>query len=165
MPDTDRKKIKDQQEGVYASAKDISDAQDAVADMHKRTFHERRPYAANDAATFTVQLAKVKRKSRVKAIDIDAITVITGNATNYELFTFFTKLANGSAGVTLGTWNTHTGAQSTITANVSSAVTIATNADSILAAGTKVLCTMAPQGDGWNVSVNGTSFSVDVEEI
>ena len=67
--------------------------------------------------------------------------------------------------MTLGSWNTHTSAQSTITANVTASVTIATNADSILAAGTKVHVAMAPQGTGWNVAYPGVSFTVDLEEI
>lgn len=165
MPDTDRKKIKDQQTGTYLTASGISDAKGAVADMHKRAFCQTRAYAANDAAAFTQRLATAVRKSRIKAINIDSIAAITGNATNYEVFTFSSRLANGDAGVTLGSWNTHTGAQSTISANTTASVTVVTNADSILVAGAKVLVSMAPQGTGWNVAYPGVSFTVDLEEI
>jgi hypothetical protein len=101
----------------------------------------------------------------VRAVKINAITAITGNATNYEKFTFSSQYANGTAKATLGSWNTHTGAQSTIAANTSGTVAIATNADAEIPAGGKLVVIMAPQGDGWNVSVAGTSFSADLEEV
>jgi hypothetical protein len=162
---TDRDKLKDQQKGTLRTAAGVSDPAEAVNAAHRRTFHVNRSYAANDAATFTQQLASTVRKARCKAIKIDTIAAITGNATNYELFTFFSQLSNGTAGVTLGTWNTHTSAQNTIAANVTGSVTVVTNADAELTAGTKVLVTMAPQGTGWNVAYPGVSFTVDLEEI
>lgn len=165
MPDTDRKKIKDQQKGEFLTAAGISDAKGEVENMHKRSFFTNRAYAANDTAAFTQQLATSVRKTRVKAIKIDSIAAITGNATNYQLFTFSSRLSNGDAGVTLGTWNTNTSAQSTIAANVTASVTVVTNADSILAAGTKVYVAMAPTAAGWNVAYPGVSFTVDLEEI
>lgn len=165
MPDTDRKKIKDQQIGTFVTAAGISSASNEVTEIHSRNFTAGRSYAANDAAAFTQPLVHVKRKSRVRKIQITSLADITGNATNYELFTFSTRLPNGDAGVTLGTWNTHTGAQSTITGNVSANVTVVTNADAILTAETKIRVAMAPQGTGWNVAYPGVSFSVDLEEI
>jgi hypothetical protein len=164
MP-TDRAKIKEQEKGVYKTTAGISDSAGAVEDTHKRTFCKDRPYAANDAAAFVQKLATVKRASRVKAINIESIAAITGNATNYEVFTFTSQYANGTALATLGSWNTHTGAQSTIAANVTSSVTVATNTDADLPAGAKVICSMAPQGTGWNVAYPGVSFVVDVEEV
>lgn len=165
MPDTDRKKIKDQQKGTFLTAAGITSPSDEVEKMHRRTFFHQRPYAANDAATFTAVIARPIRKTRVKAIKIDSIAGITGNATNYELFTFATQYPNGTAGVTLGTWNTHTSAQNTIAANVTGSVTVVTNADAEIPADMKILVTMAPQGTGWNVAYPGTAFTVDLEEV
>lgn len=167
MPtDTDRKKIKDQQKGYFVTAAGITSASNEVTEMHSRTVGPvLRAYAANDAATFTQVIATPQRKSRCRAIKIHAITAITGNATNYELFTFSSQYANGTALATLGTYNTHTGAQSTIAANVAGSVTVVTNSDAEIPAGGKVHVIMAPQGTGWNVSTVGTSFTVDLEEI
>jgi hypothetical protein len=165
MP-TDRKKIKDQQEGTYVTAAGISDAQGAVEDMHSRTVGPiHRPYLANDAATFTQLVAAPQRAVRARAVKINSIVGITGNATNYQKFTFSTQYANGTAKATLGSWNTHTGAQSTIAANTSGTVTIATNADAEIPAGGKLVVIMAPTGDGWNCSQSSTSFTADLEEI
>lgn len=166
MPDTDRKKVKDQQEGTFLSAAGISSAKTAVQDMHSRGGTAiARVYAANDAATFTQLLVNPPRKSRLKAVKINAVTAITGNATNYEVFTLSTQYANGTAIATVGSWNTHTGAQSTIAANVTASVTVSTNSDAEIPAGGKLFVVMAPQGTGWNVSTSGTSFTVDLEEI
>lgn len=165
MPDTDRKKIKDQEKGVYSSTAGIADAPGAVEDTHKRAFRVGVPYAANNAAAWTgLPVATLPRKVKIKTAKIYATTVITGNATNYELFTVATRLANGDAGVTLGTWNTHTGAQSTITANVPASITVVTNSDAEILAGSTVLVSMAPQGTGWNVD-QFTAFTFDFEEI
>lgn len=162
---TDRTRIKDQQKGEYKTTADISDSAGAVEDMHKRFGSKDRPYAANDAAAFTQRLVTVKRKSRAKAINIDSFATITGNATNYEVFTFSAIHPNGAAGPTLGSWNTHTSAQSTITGNVTASVTVATNSDATLEVGAKVIVAMAPQGTGWNVAYPGVSFTIDLEEV
>ncbi len=165
MPDTDRKKLKDQIESELVTTAGISSAKTAVQDVHKRTFHTTRPYAANNAAAFTMVLAVTQRKARLRAVKINSLADITGNATNYQKFTVSSQYANGVAGATLGTWNTHTGAQSTITGNVAVTVSTSTNADSVLAAGDKVLIAMAATGDGWNVAYPGVSFIVDLEEV
>ncbi len=166
MPtETDRKKIKDFQKGQYKTIASISDPSGEVENVHKRAFVVTRAYAANDAAAFTMEVATAKRKSRVKAIEIHSLATMTGNATNYQVFTFSSMLSNGTAGVTIGSWNTHTSAQNTITGNATASVTVVANADAELAAGTKVLCAMAPQGTGVNVAYPGVSFVVDLEEI
>jgi hypothetical protein len=165
MPDTDRKKIKDQQKGVYTSTAGIATPFESVDELHRSEHRCGVPYAANNAAAWTgFPVVTVKRKRKLKSISIYATTAITGNATNYELFTFATRLANGDAGVTLGTWNTHTSAQSTITANVAQNVTVVTNTDAEIAAGSTILVSMAPQGTGWNVD-QLTAFTVDLEAI
>lgn len=166
MPtDTDRKKIKDQQKGYFVTAAGIASSSNEVTSMHSRSLTVNRTYAANDAAAFTQRLSRVKRKSRLSSLVIDSIAEITGNATNYEVFTFSTRLPNGDAGVTLGTYNTHTGAGSTITANVPKSVTIVTNTDAEIAANSQILVAMAPQGTGWNVAYTGVTFTLDLEEI
>ncbi len=166
MPDTDRKKIKDQEVGTYVTAAGITSASNEVAKIHSRTFGPtHRPYAANDAATFTLLLANTQRKARVKAVKINSVVAITGNATNYQKFTFSTQHDNGTAIATLGSWNTHTGAQSTIAANTTATVTVATNSDAEVPALGKVFVIMAPTGDGWNATQASLSFTVDLEEI
>lgn len=163
MPDTDRKKIKDQQKGVFSSAAGIVAPADEVDAMHRDEFVAYPPYAANNAAAWTgLPLVTFRRKRKPVAGRIYATTVITGNATNYQLFTLSTRLANGDAGVTLGTYNTHTSAQSTVTANVAATFTV--NSDAEIAAGSTVLLSMAPQGTGWNVD-QLTCFTFDFEEI
>jgi hypothetical protein len=166
MPtDTDRKKIKDQQAGEFRTAAGIVDPTGETNAMHRRTFSRGRPYAANDAAAFTDFAAHPMRKTRAKAIKIDAITAITGNATNYQVFTFSTQYPNGTAGVTLGSWNTHTSAQNTITANVTASVNVVSNSDADIPADMKIVCAMAPQGTGMNVPQAGLLFTYDLEEI
>jgi len=165
MPDTDRKKIKDQQKGVYVTTAGIATVDESVNDLHKRTYTARPPYAANNAATWVgLPIATPPRKTRIRSFRITPTTAITGNATNYQLFTLATRHANGDAGVTLGTWNTHASAQSTIAANAGVAMTVVTNSDAEIAANAHIKLTMAPQGDGWNVD-QLTEFTLDLEEI
>ena len=165
MPDTDRKKIKDQQKGVYVTTAGIATVDESVNDLHKRTYSTRPPYAANDAATWVgLPICTHPRKCKARSFRITPTTVITGNATNYQLFTLAWRHANGDAGATLGTWNTHTGAQSTIAANAGVSMTLVTNSDAEIAANAHVKLTMAPQGTGWNVD-QLTEFTFDVEEI
>jgi hypothetical protein len=165
MTDTDRKRIKDFQKGQFLTIAEISNSAGETENLHKRTYSVGRPYAANDSAAFSQQIVHTLRKVRVKAIKIDAMATVTGNAANYELFTFATQYPNGTAGKTLGTWNTAPAAQNTITANVTGSVTVVTNSDADIPADMKILVTMAPQGTGMNAAYPGTSFTVDLEEI
>src|SRR5574338_825430 len=156
---TDRDKVKDFQEGQAVSIAGISNAQSAISDMHSRQYSTSRPYAANDTAAWTKTLASLQRKSRCKAFKIDSTATIANDSTDYVKFTLSWQYANGDAGKTLGSWNTHTSAQGAITANVTASVTVVTNSDAEVPAGAKLRLAQAIGGAGKNVTVSDTAFT------
>jgi len=164
MTDTDRKKIKDQQIGEFVPTAGIASASNEVTELHSRTFCTSRPYAANDTAAWTKQLAHTVREVRVRACKVDTTTTIASDNTDYVKFTLTSQYPNGDAIATHGAYNTHGGAQGALTANVSGSFSL-NAAVAVVPADAKFRIAQSIGGAGKNVVVTDTAFTLDVEEI
>jgi hypothetical protein len=160
MPDTDRKKIKDQQEGTYVTAAGISDPHGAVVAMHTRTVCYPKVGTENaDTNVAETLMFRVGRKSKPTIYYTSPLSA-TANATHYTLITVTRKTAGVDAGI-VGTWNTHTSAQGAFTSNVPFALTL--NTGVTLLAGDTLHYIKRTVGDGRSIGVG--SFTFELEEI
>lgn len=166
---TDRDKVKDQQEGEFLTAKDIVSAKTAVQDMHSRTACAHRKMGAENAATNVAELpiGFVPVKSKPRKIGIRVVTNIAADNSHYAVIHFYGRKAGTSTLV--GSWNTHGGAQGALTtagpAVISTAATgLITNAQSEIAADSDFTFDIQKVGNGQDVAA-GSIFSAWLEEI
>jgi hypothetical protein len=147
---TDRAKIKEQQEGTYVTAADISDAKDAVASMHARPI----PFVmsrttANEFTEFPMGFAP--HAARAKKVGIQVAANIASDNTDYVVFKFFHR-TNGTSTL-YASWNTHGGAQGALTTAgpgvISSAATgLVVNSDANIPANAGLQYSVVKAGDG-----------------
>lgn len=169
MTDTDRKKIKDEQEGVFLGLAGVADAHLATRDLHSITRDYTKATTENAitaSAALVPGLASVQRKSRLRDIGIYVTTNIAQNTANYAVINFYKRTAGTST--LIGSWNTGATTQGALTTNIAGHVTTAvgliTNSDADIAAGSSLVWNIAKTGTGQLVDV-GTVFSFDLEAI
>lgn len=151
---TDRFKIKEQQEGTYATAADISDVHDAVQAMNAR------PYPFVVTRTTANEFSEspcgfVPHKSRVKKMGIQVVANIASDNTSYLIFNLFKRVAGTSTLV--ASWNTHGGAQGALTtaapAVVSTAATgLVVNSDAVIPADAGLTYSVVKASNGQSVT-------------
>lgn len=166
---TDRTRIKNQQKGEYLTAAGMVDGNGAVNAMHtrQRDFQKRGTENAATNVAEVVCVADVARKSKLRKASIAVTTNITGDNTNYAIIKFFKRTSGTST--LIASWNTHGGAQSSLTTNVSGHCDNTTNglvvnSDAEIAAGSQITYSIGKLGSGQLVDI-GTCFSFDLEEI
>lgn len=166
---TDREKIKNQQEGVYLTAQNISSAKDAVDAMHCRPFGPFLKTGSENAATNVAEspMGFVPHKSRLKKLGIQVAANIAADGTDYTLFKFY-KRWNGTSTL-IASWNTHTNAQGALTTAspgiISSLATgLVTNSDADIPADYGLTYEILKFGAGKAVNTL-TVFSPWLEEI
>jgi len=165
---TDRDKIKDQEEGVYLSAAGISNAKEAVAQRECRPF----PFlktgtenAATNVAESPICLAP--HKCRAKKIGIQAASNVTSNASNYTLIKFFHR--TNAVSTCFATWNTAPAAQGALTTSdpgvMSTAATgLVVNSDANIPANAGIYYTIDKYGTGQAIATLST-FTLWLEEV
>lgn len=123
---TDRDKIKDQQEGVYLGAAGISNAKSAVSAMHARPVFDHRKAGAENAATNVSELPLTTcfHASKGKKFGIQTTANIAANATDYLIIRFYKRVAGTST--VIASWNTHTSAQGALTTAAPAVISTAT---------------------------------------
>jgi hypothetical protein len=160
---TDREIIKERQTGQVQSYGVAGSAKDAVAATHTRSINCNKVGTENAATNIAeTVICTVNRKSRLASVKYLTNSTVPGNATDSMLFTIAKRTA-GAAAVTVATWNTDTGAQSTITALVPASFPVVANADAILAAGDILTYTVRKVAAG--KLLDPAVFTVDLEEV
>lgn len=170
---TDRAKIKKAQKGSYltagSSGDNVSDMSGAVNAMHARPYATHRKAGSENAATNVAALpfGTVFHKAKAKAFAIQVVTNIAADNTNYAVIHFYGRY-NGTS-TTLGSWNTHGGAQGALTtagpAIISTAATgLVTNADGTVVAFSGLTYDIQKVSAGQDVAA-GAIFSAWLEEV
>lgn len=166
MSDTDRKRIKDLQEGVHVAIAGITNARTSTHELHRRT-RDFLKVGSENAATNVAEtyLGTVHRKSKAKNIGITSTNVATDN-TDYTVIKFFKRKAGVSTLV--GSWNTHGGAQGALTDQGPNLIALnaglITNSDAEFAENSMFTYTITKAGAGKAIPQYAT-FSPDFEEI
>lgn len=167
MTDTDRKKIKDQQEGEYKTTAGISSAHDAVVSMHSRYLNMSRTGSEN-AATNVAEVPGgiVHRLSRLRGAYLSADAAVANDSTDYDTVYLYKFASTGGAlgaGTLLASWNTHTSAQGAITANAKHSMSLVSAAAASIAADSVITYKVGKTAAG-KVLTN-FSITLDLEEI
>lgn len=166
MPDTDRKKIKDQQKGYFVTAAGILAASDEVNKIHTRT-HAHFLLSGGSTTTNVAEKAFgfVKRRSQFKAGSWAPTGALTANATNYGILRVFKRTSAGASKTLVASWNTATGAQGTTVALADNALAAtSTPADLTVAAGSVLTYEIEKFGAG-GLTIGEMALAVDLEEI
>ena len=131
MPDTDRKKIKDQQKGVYLTAAGIAASADEVAKLHEETF-----VFSNVAGSplAEVGIAMVK-KCKVKSIKAMPAATLGTAAANYVTGTVAKRDGAGGGATTIGSFTTNSSGGAALTAFVATTPTLVAGTEEIAAGG------------------------------
>ncbi len=162
MAKTDREIIKTQQLGSV-DALGLATPAASVAAVHSvsRDFTKlgTENAATNVAATL---MFSVRRKQKVSGVTYLTATAAATNNTSYAYFTI-SKMTAGGTAVVVASYNSHGGAQSTITANVPAAFSVVANADAILASGDTLHYTIGKISSG--VAVDIGTITVDLEAV
>lgn len=136
MP-TDRVYLKTQQKGALTGTGAVNSHQE-VERAHTEIIRSGH-FGAENAATATGEspLAAIYHNRKIEQIRITVNATITTDNSNYALITFRRRDASGANGATIATWNTHGGAQGTLTALTPATVTtLVTNSDAECTGGT-----------------------------
>jgi len=167
MTDTDRKKIKDQQKGEFLTAAGISDADAAVVAMHSRHFNYARTGSENAATNVAeVPMGIVHRLSRCRAVYFTSDAAVANDTSDYDTVYVYKFASTGGAlgaGTLVASWNTHTSAQSAITANAKHSMSLVTAAAASIAADSVLTMKVGKSGSG-KVLTN-FAITLDLEEI
>ncbi len=122
MPDSDRKKIKDQQKGVYKTAAGIVDPATEVEKLHEETF-----VFSNVAGSPLAEVAIHMRKAcRVKSIVAMPAANLATAAANYVTGTVGKRDAAGANSTAIGAFTTNSSGGAALTAFVATNVTVST---------------------------------------
>ncbi len=174
MPDTDRKKLKDQQTGALLGAAGISDAAAAVRAMHSRSV----PFTKTGSENAATNVAEApmftyptnRRKLKVTGFGIAVASNVATDNTHYAVISFYMTPSAGSAKL-VGSWNTHGGAQGALTFGtigqvVTTALGLVTNADAVSSStvGSTFTYAILKYGNGVAIPANSV-FTVGLEEI
>lgn len=107
MPDSDRKKIKDQQKGVYKTAAEIVSPATVVEEMHEETFIFDVPA---DAAVAEIGIP-IRKACKLKNVQGLAITGLAVSGSAYITQTISKRDGAGGSAVIAATFNTNTAGQ------------------------------------------------------
>lgn len=107
MPDSNRKKIKDQQKGEFLTAAGMTDVASTVNEMHEETFIFDVPA---DAAVAEIGITILKA-CKLKSVKGLAITGLAANGSAYITQTVSKRDGAGGAAVIAATFNTNTAGQ------------------------------------------------------
>lgn len=124
MPDTDRKKIKDQQKGVLKTAAGISDTNTAVNQLHEETFVFSN-VAGSPLAEVGLTIVKACKVKSIRALP--AATLATA-AANYVTGTIAKRDGAGGGATTIGSFTTNSTGGAALTAFVPTTVAVSTTA-------------------------------------
>lgn len=129
MPDSDRKKIKDQEKGVFKTAAGITDPAGAVGELHEETFIFDVPA---DAAVAEIGIPILKA-CKLKSVKGLAITGLAVSGSAYVTQTISKRDGAGGGAVIAATFNTNTAGQNLpIVAFVPYNFTLSTTAANLL---------------------------------
>jgi hypothetical protein len=163
MP-TDREIIKEREAaraGTYGLA---GKASDEYTKIHQRSGHFTKVGTENaETNVAATVMFTVNRKSKISTVKYLTGTATATDNTDYLKITV-TKQTAGAAATTVATYNTHGGAQGTITANVPASFSVVANSDSTLAAGDSLHYAVTKHSATGKVLAIGT-FTVDFEEV
>ena len=158
---TDRELVKLAQTGQAQSYGLAAAPKTAVQALHTRSHHCFKTGTENaETNVAETVMFTVNRKGLPLVTKYVTNSGVAGNATDYVLITVAKRTA-GVAGGTVATWNTHTSAQSTITAMVP--ITLVANADQTIAAGDVLTYTCRKVAAG--KLLDPGVFTVDIEEV
>ncbi len=147
MP-TDREYLKYQQAGALATT-GASDAKAEVGKAHSRVRTFAIGSAANAATnTSETPLGTVAFKARLKSCKLTNNTNVAANASNYAVVSIYKRASDGSAQTLLGSWNTHASAQGALTERVPASLSLVSNADVVIAAGSLLSYGVGKVGTG-----------------
>ena len=167
MTDTDRKKIKDQQKGEFVTTAGIADADAAVVAMHSRYLSYARTGSENAATNVAeVPMGINHRLSRLRGAYLTADAAVANDGTDYnKVYVFAFPAAGGAlgAGTLVASWNTHTSAQSAITANAKHSMSLVTAAAASIAADSVFTMKIGKTGAG--KAMTNIAITLDLEEI
>lgn len=167
MSYTDRELLKQQEAGAFCTT-GATDPIGEVNKFHRRTRSITLVSTAN-AATAVAETVGfiVPRKSKLADNTAIKLLVATTNVatsnSNYDSIIVYKRDSAGANQVRLGTWNTHGGAQGTLTFNVPATVPCVTNAQAIIAAGSIITYEVTKTSSGVAIDP-GTIISLDLEE-
>lgn len=116
---TDRGRIKEQQQGMYASTAGMTDAKAAVNQTHEETF-VLATFAAADYAEMGIAFTKA---CKVKAIRVLPAATLAVHGSNYVTGTFAKRDGAGGAAATIGTYTTNSSGGAALTAFTPTTVT------------------------------------------
>lgn len=163
---TDRDKIKDQQEGTYLTAAGMSNAKEGVAAMHAR------PYVFVEARTTANTLSEfpcgtVPHASRLKKVGLQLAANVANDSTDYAVIKFFKRVAGTST--LIASWNTHTSAQGALTTAApgiisSSATGLITNSDADIPANAGLTYSVTAGGVSQPITAQSV-FTLWLEEV
>lgn len=161
---TDRAIVKERQAGqaeAYGLAAQAT--KNVVADMHRRVLQVTKSGTENAATAVSETAAGVvPRKSRVVSIKWLGGTV-ANDATDYVKITAYKRTSAGASQTALGSWNSATAAQGAITAQAPASLSLVSNSDIEIDAGSSLTYAITKAGAGKDVGVGLLAF--DLEEI
>ena len=160
---TDRAILKSMQAGQLNSPGSANNATAEIGRAHTRS-RDFAKVGTENAATAVAETVMfvVKRPSATKAVSFLTGTAIVANATDYFKFTVSKRTGTGAA-VPVANWNSHTSAQSGVTANVPASLVVVPNADATLAAEDILTYTITKTGAGQVVAIGTITW--DGEEV
>lgn len=121
---TDRDKIKDQQEGTFLTAAGIVDAKSAVAQLHEETF-----VFSNVAGSPLAEVGiHMRKKCKVKAIVALPAATLTTAVANYVTGTVAKRDGIGGSATPIGSFTTNSSGGAALTAFQPTTVTVSNTA-------------------------------------
>ena len=161
---TDRDKIKKQQEGDYVTTAGISDAAGEVVKMHSRPYVIARTGSEN-AATNVAETpgCTIFRKSRIRDIRISSQDAVANDASHYDKVYVYKYTSAGGSKTLIGSWNTATAAQGAITAFASHSLDLVASEVDEVDANSTITYHVGKTGNGQ--ALNEFALSIDAEEI
>ena len=164
MTDTDRKKIKDQQAGEFVTTAGIVDAAGEVTKIHSRLLNWARSGSENAATNIAEAPGGcIKRLSKIKSITVVPLESVSNDTTNYDKIYVYKYNSTGGSKTLIGSWNTHTSAQSAMTAFAKHTLSLVSSACASVAADSPITYHVGKSGSGQALTM--FSVTVDGEEI
>lgn len=164
---TDRSIIKDVLAGIFRTASTttaIVDPKGAVADQNKRCYQAHRKGSENaDTNIAETPFAVVKRASKVRSISAQVLSTVAGNATNYLVISVWQRTNSGATAALIGSWNTHTSAQSGLTAFANHQLSLGTS-NLAVAAGAVLTFSVGKVASG-QTAIAEIALTADLEEV
>ncbi len=161
---TDREYLKYQQAGALATT-GASDAKTEVGKAHSRIRTFNLGSAANAATnTSETALGTVRFKSRLKSCYLTNGTNVAANASNYAVVSIYKRTSAGASQTLLGSWNTHASAQGALTALVPASLTLVSNADVVIDAGSLLTYGVGKVGTGQAID-QFSPLDFELEEV